>query len=798
MNQDKIYYNTEYRKKIKALSKFNIFIKDRLTKRDEINEPRLKKKKELLAPLLYRNLFKLYFLIKSIYNKWIYKINYDLNLNLKFLSLKENNKKINIFFKNQLILEYLFNGIFYFFLIINWLWINEWNKWASFTDILEYKFFNILIMFQYINNYNREFIYCFMNLYKFIIYDFFYNLKISDNIINVYNIYILNELNIFFVIYNVEEIKLEHDKTITPKNKLKDIKKISLNYLNLDILNNSYYLSFFSFNIFEFYIRFNNIYNMHFITLTFFEYWVDIIIERNVKIYNSKKNKKQLFKFKYFDLKNIYTRIYKKKFFPLRVKYNLLLNNIDYFIFLKGLTFNFYIRNCNYFFEFISQRKLFLKYNNPTSLNKGSISIWDYDKLYKKMLLLYRYDMNNYFNLFNIKRIEPFLNFYYKNNKKKWNYIINSFLKNFNVKFLYKLNNSKSFFFSINKFFDFNLIDFYNYKNRLDSYKNVMAINSVYEYRYANSSFRTMEEFMLTIFKTPLENYIYFNDSYQEFSYNIAFENYLNLEKFYFFQDLNNSVNNYKLKFFSIFLKFCSKLFKMRIYFFKLNYLHNLMENEEGENLLKIDVFSRFYDIFEKRYFFSLMHKFKRKNFYKRWSLSKFFNILKNNTMFYLEIYNIYILFSGWLYEISFFSKLILYVKIYNKILNSFNLYEYYKYVISFKDFFFQLIYENLEFSLIYLFIYTKKIKNNNNYNYLNNKNKINNNFIFRKYVLYTRLEYNYYNDLFDDLDFFEKGNYSIKLSKWILRYFYKKTELYMYYSESLANNYINKNRFFL
>jgi hypothetical protein len=58
-----------------------------------------------------------------------------------------------------------------------------------------------------------------MNLYKFIIYDFFYNLEISDNIINVYNIYLLNELNIFSVIYNVEEIKLEHDKSITPKNK---------------------------------------------------------------------------------------------------------------------------------------------------------------------------------------------------------------------------------------------------------------------------------------------------------------------------------------------------------------------------------------------------------------------------------------------------------------------------------------------------------------------------------------------------------------------------------------------------
>jgi hypothetical protein len=60
MKQDKIYYNTEYRKRIKALSKFNIFIKDRLTKKDVIKEVNLKKKKELLGPLLYKNLLKFY------------------------------------------------------------------------------------------------------------------------------------------------------------------------------------------------------------------------------------------------------------------------------------------------------------------------------------------------------------------------------------------------------------------------------------------------------------------------------------------------------------------------------------------------------------------------------------------------------------------------------------------------------------------------------------------------------------------------------------------------------------------
>jgi hypothetical protein len=119
MKQEKIYYNTEYRKKIKALSKFNIFIKDRIGKKDEIKEPRLKKKKEFLCPIIYKTSYKLYKLIKVIYNKIIYTVNYDLNINIEFYFLNKVNKKINFFFKNQLILEYFLNSIIYFLLIVN-------------------------------------------------------------------------------------------------------------------------------------------------------------------------------------------------------------------------------------------------------------------------------------------------------------------------------------------------------------------------------------------------------------------------------------------------------------------------------------------------------------------------------------------------------------------------------------------------------------------------------------------------------------------------------------------------------
>jgi hypothetical protein len=78
------------------------------------------------------------------------------------------------------------------------------------------------------------------------------------------------------------------------------------------------------------------------------------------------------------------------------------------------------------------------------------------------------------------------------------------------------------------------------------------------------------------------------------------------------------------------------------------------------------------------------------------------------------------------------------FVKIYNKILVSFDLYDYYKYLISFKDFYFQLMIENIDYFLIFIFFNLKKMKIKKNYLLLNNTNKISNNFIYRKYMLYT------------------------------------------------------------
>jgi hypothetical protein len=674
------------------------------------------------------------------------------------------------------------------------LWVNEWNKWASFTDILESNFFNIIIILKYINNYFYNYIsYLSKGIYKKLLYSYLFFSNFNDSLINYYNLYLFFSLDNFFIIYNIEEIKLEHDKNFTKKEKWKNIKKFIFGYLDIDIFNDYYNLSFFSLAIYECYILPDQ-YNIHYITFKFFDYWIDYIINFNYNLYLKKKEK---FIFKYKFLNNLYINIFKTNFYSIRVRYNLFLSNIDYFIFIKGFTYNSYIRNYNYFYEMSSQRKLFLIYNNPTSTNKGSLTIWNYDKLYKKYMLFPPSNINNYFNLLKLKKDASFFNFNKKEEKNE-TYLWSLFFKDFNIKFLHKINSSNYFYFSINKFFNFNLIDFYNYKNRLESYKDVMAIKSVYEYRFANSSFKTMDEFASTIFKTSLENFIYFDDLYKNFNYTIVLNIYKKIENKFFFKDFYNIYNKKNLKKNLQFLKFLSRLVKIRIYFFKFFLLWNLIEEEKRENLLRIDVFSRFYYIFEEKKLFNLIDKIKRKKFYKRWSMKKFFNIIKYNSMFYLDIYSMFILFSGWLYEIIFFHRFMNFINIYNKLLNSYNIYNNYKYLTTFKDFFFQLVYENVEYSLIILFININKIKLYNKYNYINKKHKIFNNFIYRKYTLNAWLEHKFYDDLFDDLIYFEKGSYSLKLSKWILRYFYKKAELYMFYSESLNNNYINNKRLFI
>jgi hypothetical protein len=55
--------------------------------------------------------------------------------------------------------------------------------------------------------------------YKNLLFSLFFYLDFYENLINYYNLYSFHSLDIFFVLYNMEDIKLEHQKNFIIKEK---------------------------------------------------------------------------------------------------------------------------------------------------------------------------------------------------------------------------------------------------------------------------------------------------------------------------------------------------------------------------------------------------------------------------------------------------------------------------------------------------------------------------------------------------------------------------------------------------
>jgi hypothetical protein len=124
---DKIYYNTGYRKKIKALSKFNIYVKDRISRKDIIYDKKIEKLKCFSIFLIdkTKDNYLIYKLIKNKYDNIFYKKDYNLKIVFTFLKIYLNKflkkKDIYVGLINQLSIIYLKSSIAYFFLIVNYI-----------------------------------------------------------------------------------------------------------------------------------------------------------------------------------------------------------------------------------------------------------------------------------------------------------------------------------------------------------------------------------------------------------------------------------------------------------------------------------------------------------------------------------------------------------------------------------------------------------------------------------------------------------------------------------------------------
>jgi len=67
-------------------------------------------------------------------------------------------------------------------------------------------------MIKYIYNYFTEFVFLIMEPYSQLLEGFFFDSSFNETFIGIYNLYAFNSLKIYFFLFNVEEIKFEHDK----------------------------------------------------------------------------------------------------------------------------------------------------------------------------------------------------------------------------------------------------------------------------------------------------------------------------------------------------------------------------------------------------------------------------------------------------------------------------------------------------------------------------------------------------------------------------------------------------------
>jgi hypothetical protein len=83
--------------------------------------------------------------------------------------------------------------------------------------MIVYSFFNIEGMFRYVNNYFMEYCDSLVKFYNDLLLGFFFDFNYFENNINLYNLFLFNSLDLFYVLFNIKEIKLEHEKNFVKK-----------------------------------------------------------------------------------------------------------------------------------------------------------------------------------------------------------------------------------------------------------------------------------------------------------------------------------------------------------------------------------------------------------------------------------------------------------------------------------------------------------------------------------------------------------------------------------------------------
>lgn len=610
-----------------------------------------------------------------------------------------------------------------------------------------------------------------------------------DTFINYFNFYLFLKLKIFEVILHFEKFKYEEDLILYGEEKAEK-KKLLINNFDINLLNFQDNF-FFSFTIYEFHLYFNDylfnyfnseffsktkiilsnninfktkiIKDTYFLTSLYFEYCTEFLdnnkkarsllkkrVYSNYKALNIKKEKKF----------NVNKHLLNLTTFGIRMPYLFYLLYTWYSIFYRRSRYNLYIRGFQFFQEYISRMHYFIWANNPFGKNKTKMYVYKYSKLFT-ISHLKSYVEINWFNnwFFFYSAYKTYLVKYVSNDKKMHEKSFSILLNNLHINNLIQSTNMNRTALTI--FFDEHLLwNDCNYE-LLKAYALFMktpVVKFSNTFKFGRLSFFEYERMIEVIYYLDCDKYKLKKSLEYELIISYYFEifhtSYLNL---YFVKDLYNFKNVKELQRSYNIIGFYDKLFSIIF--------------------LLIDPF--FFKYFWKRSFPRKLHKFW--NIYKYiWANSFIYKADYTSIEFKIKSYSFLMYFLTWridtsssvgmnfaytdsivytysiinmLYKNRFIELLkqinsLLYI---NNISNKWRCLYYY-YLINLKNYYYDLLDNNIEYYLTFFFNYTKNFLNMIlNYKNLYIKEFIYSNFLYRYYTFAFLLERHYYADWFQD-----------------------------------------------
>ena len=452
-----------------------------------------------------------------------------------------------------------------------------------------------------------------------------------------------------------------------------------------------------------------------------------------------------------------YSNMMSIRSFMIKIPYAFFLWYTWYIIFYRNARYNLYVRSILFFEEYTSKKNYFILHNNPYGKNRTKITFFNFQKLWTvnhfKLYIEERF-FNKWFLFYSsrFKYLKNFMTNDYLDNK----YSFNSILNDNNLNLLLKINKSEQFYDSIEfryiyEFYYDNLLDFVNSRRNTNGFKLMMrtrqskfskrfrlGLGKFYGFKAIIDAMYTLP-YDLVFFYKSMNNFLSFDlllDLYNE-----KFIDYYLLKDFYNFNNKIDYIKNTKI------INFYNKLKYLSFYIIDPFFLKFLWTHSFPRKLKNISRLSEYlsFNLVQRG-----IRRVKRLNVfnydffhhYLNWRTDTSTFSLVNN--FYKDSMSAFLSLSNIIVK-SRFLNLLYKVKFTLNLNNLFIMHKIQRFVLLMKDFYFQLLDENID-TLLYMFLLNIKkciILQNNIWSHMSTI--IDYNFLYRYYVYHFLFEYNYY-----------------------------------------------------